>query len=124
MISPQKRLHNNVQGSMNSDIIGDILGGSWVNFVDFTSEDLMSHMESLFHDGMDWSNYGRGGWVMDHITPKAKFNYIKVSDFDFKECWSLSNLRPLWELDNIRKSQTLLSPMQLHLNLSMKGLVR
>lgn len=31
------------------------------------------------------------------------FNYESPDDLEFKECWSLSNLRPLWKIDNLRK---------------------
>ena len=31
------------------------------------------------------------------------FNFISAEDEEFKQCWSLSNLQPLWAADNIRK---------------------
>jgi hypothetical protein len=32
------------------------------------------------------------------------FKFETPEDPDFKACWALSNLRPLWSTDNIRKS--------------------
>ena len=48
---------------------------------------------------MDWNNYGRV-WEIDHKKPIASFNINSYEDEDFKECWSLSNLRPLSSHEN------------------------
>jgi hypothetical protein len=71
------------------------------SFVDYTKAELRSHFENLFKDGMSWSNYGQ--WEVDHIKPRSSFNYTNPKDFSFKECWSLSNLQPLWKEDNLSK---------------------
>jgi hypothetical protein len=67
----------------------------------YTIEELMSHLESLFTTGMTWDNYGE--WHVDHKKPMTSFNFKTVDDPEFKECWSLDNLRPLWEFDNLSK---------------------
>lgn len=67
----------------------------------FTNEELYSHLESLFTDGMSWENINE--WHIDHIRPIASFNYDSVDHPDFKKCWSLNNLQPLWAADNIAK---------------------
>jgi len=38
--------------------------------------DLMRHLEDLFQFGMSWSNYGKGGWEIDHIIPLSRFNCL------------------------------------------------
>ena len=53
---------------------------------------------------MSWDNYGRNGWEIDHIKPISSFNFNSYKDKEFKECWSLENLQPLWAEENIRKS--------------------
>lgn len=53
---------------------------------------------------MSWENYGRNGWHVDHIRPVISFNITSFDCNDFLECWSLSNLQPLWEADNLSKS--------------------
>lgn len=63
----------------------------------------MSHLERLFLPGMTWENYGKNGWHIDHKMPKNLFSYDTTDDSQFKECWSLSNLQPLWWRDNISK---------------------
>jgi len=44
------------------------------------------------------------GWHIDHIIPKVVFNFKKPEDEDFKRCWAMSNLRPLWSHDNLVKN--------------------
>ncbi len=43
-----------------------------------------------------WDEYDPLTWVwhIDHIKPHSKFKYTSMNDFEFKECWSLKNLRP------------------------------
>lgn len=62
--------------------------------MDYTVKELMHHIESLFTDGMTWGNYG--DWHLDHIVPIISFNFNSFEDSDFKKCWALSNLQPLW----------------------------
>ena len=66
----------------------------------------MTHLEKQFLSGMTWDNYG--DWHIDHIIPKSSFKYASFEDPEFRECWSLSNLRPLWGKENIQKSDKIL----------------
>lgn len=70
--------------------------------VDYTVEELRAHLERQFLRGMGWHNAGE--WHIDHIIPVSSFNYTSPDDLEFKRCWALANLRPLWGRDNIRKS--------------------
>jgi len=85
----RKSLHNNKNGRHWEDLVGY----SWVQ--------LKKHLEKQFKDGMTWENYGE--WHIDHIIPKSIFNFTKPEDYDFKRCWSLKNLRPLWAIENMSK---------------------
>lgn len=71
------------------------------NALAYSVDDLMRHLEMQFIDGMNWDNYG--DWHIDHIRPASWFKYQTTSDQEFKDCWALSNLQPLWAKDNIRK---------------------
>jgi hypothetical protein len=73
----------------------------WCEVLGFTVEELKSHLESKFCDGMTWDNYGK--WHIDHIIPVSAFTFSSVDDPDFRECWKLENLQPLWAVDNMRK---------------------
>jgi hypothetical protein len=66
--------------------------------------DLKKHLEGLFTSDMSWSNYGYEGWHVDHVKPLSWFNIVSIQDKSFKDCWSLSNLQPLWKIDNFKKN--------------------
>ena len=68
----------------------------------YTIVELKSHLEKQFTKGMDWKSFNKGEIHIDHITPIKDFNLKKEQDF--KQCWSLSNLMPLWAKDNLSKS--------------------
>jgi hypothetical protein len=72
----------------------------------YSIEELMSHLEGLFTTGMTWENYGE--WHVDHKIPMNSFQFENTDDPEFKECWKLSNLQPLWGPDNLSKGTKLL----------------
>ena len=76
-----------------------------------TAQEFKEHLEGLFKVGMTWENYGLGGWVVDHIKP---ISLAKTSD----EVYLLNhytNLQPMWELDNLIKSNKYDEPtLQFH----------
>jgi len=67
----------------------------------YTIEELMQHLEKQFVDGMTWDNYGQ--WHVDHIRPMSSFKFESPDDPEFKACWALNNLQPLWWPDNLSK---------------------
>jgi len=75
--------------------------GSINEYLPYTVEELMSHLESKFLPKMTWGNYG--AWHIDHIIPDSNFTYSKMSDDGFIKSWSLENLQPLWAKDNLSK---------------------
>jgi hypothetical protein len=74
---------------------------SWLHLVDYSLKELIDHMKSKFQEGMTLDNYGE--WHVDHIRPVSTFNITSQECEDFKLCWSLSNLQPLWAIDNLKK---------------------
>ena len=84
----------------------------WENLVGYTIEDLKNHLEKQFTVGMSWDSYGKEGWHVDHIIPIAKWNFTSIQHDDFKNCWALKNLQPLWWLENIAKGSKLERPFQ------------
>jgi hypothetical protein len=84
---------------------GEKNGRSWEKLVGYTRDELVKHLESLFTDDMSWDNYGQ--WHIDHVLPQDSFKFSSAEDEQFKVCWSLSNLQPLWAIDNIRKGNRL-----------------
>lgn len=65
----------------------------------YTSIELRENIESKFKAGMSWDNYGE--WEIDHIKPVSSFD---LENTDPSIVSSLDNLQPLWELENIKKS--------------------
>ena len=72
----------------------------------YTIEELMIHLEKQFTEGMTWDNYGE--WHVDHKKPMTSFNFETTEDREFKLCWCLDNLQPLWGPDNLSKGTKLL----------------
>jgi hypothetical protein len=65
----------------------------------YSAIDLKTHIESLFLEGMTWDNYG--DWHIDHIIPVSSFEENTPASV----INSLSNLQPLWKLDNLSKGK-------------------
>ena len=74
----------------------------------YTPEALRHHLERQFSEGMNWDNYGKEGWHIDHIVPISSFKLVtengKVDWDEVALCWALTNLRPLWAKDNLSKA--------------------
>jgi hypothetical protein len=73
--------------------------GKTMELAGCSKEDLVTHLESKFTEGMTWDNYGE--WHIDHILPCASFNLEDPEEQ--KKCFHWTNLQPLWAIDNIRK---------------------
>lgn len=97
--------HIAISDSMGTMVRIALAGGkgrrSWETIVGYTVEQLAAHLERQFVRGMSWENYGK--WQIDHIRPVSSFSFRSPEDEGFKDCWSLTNLRPLWAADNIKK---------------------
>lgn len=103
-LRPQYRIAHNVRTRISGILKGAVNGrsvGRVLRLCGYTIDQLRKHLEAQFTRGMTWSNYGRGGWHIDHITPVADFD--QKDDSDFSACWSLGNLRPIWEQANLAK---------------------
>ncbi len=106
--NPEIRLGQSVSSSMRSSLKVKNLSKNkrhWEDMIGYTVQELKKHLESLFQPGMNWSNYGK--WHIDHIIPKSFFRYKSTDDVEFRYCWSLDNLQPLWAKDNISKADRL-----------------
>jgi len=99
------RLSQNISRSMRQSLSNGKNGYHWEVLVGYTLDDLIKHIENQFQDSMTWNNYGE--WHIDHVIPKSVFNFTKPEHIDFKRCWSLDNLQPLWAEDNMSKGAKL-----------------
>jgi hypothetical protein len=76
---------------------------SWQSLVGYTLSDLVKHLESKFTGGMSWELFRAGKIHIDHKIPKSKFQFSSASDPGFRSCWALSNLQPMWAIENLSK---------------------
>lgn len=109
---PIWRVENTLRVGIHRSLGDAKSGRHWEDLVGYTISELTAHLESLFSPGMSWENYGREGWEVDHKIPRSVFNYKTPDDIDFKRCWALENLQPLWASDNRSKSAKLDAPFQ------------
>jgi hypothetical protein len=101
----QRRLEVRIASLMGYSLKGRKAGCRWESLVGYTLTDLMAHLESKFSPGMSWANIGE--WHIDHKRPRSAFKYDSPSDPQFKRCWALKNLQPLWAVDNMAKGARL-----------------
>jgi hypothetical protein len=83
-------------------------GGSILNYLSYTIQELKAYLESQFDSWMTWENHGlydptRDTWQIDHIIPHSSFRYETMDCDEFRKCWALENLRPLKTINNIKK---------------------
>ncbi len=94
------RLRENISNSIYKVLKGKKAGKSILKYLGYTIQELRENIEKQFDKNMNWENYGKY-WHLDHIIPHSLFQYNSMEDREFKECWSLSNLRPLEAKQNL-----------------------
>jgi hypothetical protein len=94
------QIHNRMAGRLRSSLRRK--GGDCTFLIlDYTKQQLIAHLERQFLPGMGWHNMRL--WHIDHIIPLALFKCQSADDPEFKAAWALSNLRPLWAGENLKK---------------------
>jgi len=100
---------------------GGTKNASILKFISYSIKDLKEHLEKQFEPWMTWQNWGSYNkdswddnnsstwvWNIDHIIPHHNFKYTSMEDQSFKDCWALSNLRPLSAKINLQKNGRLI----------------
>lgn len=100
--TPRGCLDHRMSQLVRNALRGAKSGRTWESLVGYEIVTLMGHLERQFLKGMGWHNIG--DWHVDHIVPRAAFSYSSPEEDEFKACWALTNLRPLWAEDNLKKS--------------------
>ena len=101
--NPLHRLRLNISNAILKALTrgkSDKAGQSILQFLGYTISELKLHITLLFDEHMTWENYGTY-WHLDHIIPQSDLPYTSMKDDNFKQCWDLSNLRPLEARQNI-----------------------
>lgn len=100
---PEYLLARSIRSGVRRGLIAGKPNGAW-RHLPYSVDDLRAHIERQFLPGMSWGNYGK--WQVDHITPLSSFEISSPDCDEFRRTWCLSNLRPLWAKDNLRKHAT------------------
>jgi hypothetical protein len=72
----------------------------------YSIAELRQHIERQFTKGMTWDRFMSGEIHIDHIVPQKSFDL--QDDTEWRACWSLTNLRPMWAKDNLEKRDRVL----------------
>ncbi len=100
-LNPMLRLRNTMRASIIQSLKTDKNGNCWESLTGYNLQDLIIHLEKQFKNGMNWSNQGK--WHIDHIIPISLWKFNSSTDREFKQCWALCNLQPLWAKENLKK---------------------
>lgn len=99
---PMYRLRSSVSAYLWWCLSTNKAGRKTEDLLGYTIASLRLHLERQFLPGMSWDNYG--DWHIDHILPVSSFSFTAPEDPDFRACWAITNLRPLWATDNLVKN--------------------
>lgn len=104
------KLATNLRSRINRVLKGEIKAGSSVNDLGCSVEDFIRYLEERFYKRsngqlMDWANYGREGWHIDHVKPLTSFDLSNREQF-LQAC-HYTNMQPLWVEDNLAKGASL-----------------
>ncbi len=80
---------------------GTIKADKTIKLIGCSIDELKIHLEKQFEEGMNWKNYGKNGWHIDHIIPCSIFNLNEEEQQ--RICFHYTNLQPLWAEDNLKK---------------------
>jgi hypothetical protein len=91
------RLRRRINSVISSAGIGKT--GGLVDVSGCTVQELVSHIERQFVDGMSWQN--RRQWHIDHIVPCSAFDLTDPAQQ--LVAFHYTNLRPVWSHENLSK---------------------
>lgn len=77
--------------------------GTTERLVGCSYDELVSHIEKQFTDGMSWENMSE--WHIDHVVPLASAK----NQEEMENLFHYSNLQPLWAYDNKSKGAKLIT---------------
>jgi hypothetical protein len=102
------RIFTNFRSRIRLAIKNNQKFGSTIELLGCSIEEFKKYIESKFEIGMTWGSYGKGEnkWNIDHITPCSSFKHLDTLE-EQKICFHYKNLQPLWQKDNLEKSNKL-----------------
>jgi hypothetical protein len=104
--NPQFAVSSNLRSRLNTALRAKNASKSTstIDLIGCTVAFLMLHIEKQWLPGMTWANRGHRGavWHIDHIVPCDAYDLTDPEQQ--RRCFHYSNLRPLWAVENVRKS--------------------
>jgi hypothetical protein len=95
------------RGYYAEDISNTLIWSKLQEKCGYDLDDFIEHIQNQFNEKMNWLNHGRGSdqyyWQIDHIVPRSNFVYTDLDDPAFISCWSLANMQPLSQYENMTK---------------------
>lgn len=108
-------LNNRMRRAITKSIKGNKNGKHWESLITYTLGDLIKRLKKTMPKGYTWYDYLKGKLHIDHIIPIRAFEFKTAEDKEFKECWSLYNLRLLPKKENRMKHDKIDNPILLSL---------
>lgn len=94
-------LYGRIKASIQTHVEHKSPSRVWARKLGYTMDELSIHLERQFAKGMSWENMDQ--WHVEHIVAASTFRIESVYSPEFKSCFGLHNLRPLWAIDNWKK---------------------
>ena len=104
--TPHGRLENRLRSAIRRGITSQI-GSGCFRHLGYTVDELRWHLERQFLKGMSWRNADI--WHIDHIIPLSHFRLKSLEDLNLRIAWGLTNLRPMWAVDNLAKGSRVIN---------------
>lgn len=92
----------------------------WEYSVGYTLKDLERRLRKTIPNSYVWKDFLSGELHIDHIIPIRLFQFDSPEDKEFKQCWSLCNLRLLPSKENAAKRDKITNPILLGLLLKQE----
>ena len=98
---PGYAMYHRLKSWMHKHLGDRLPSRKWSQYLGYSTTELRAHLERQFVKGMSWENKGK--WHIDHIRPVASFDIPSIESDEFRDCFGLHNLRPVWAKENMRK---------------------
>jgi hypothetical protein len=102
----QYKIKKNLRRRVNQVITIGCKHKNTIELLGCSLSQFLTYIENKFKHGMNWSNYGKNGWHIDHIIPCSSFDL--TDNEQQKKCFHYTNLQPLWEKENLSKGNKIL----------------
>jgi len=109
--NPKFNLNRRMKAAIQLSLKGNKNGRGWESLVGYTLNNLIKRLKITMPKGYTWQDYLKGKLHIDHIIPKRAFVFRTPEDEEFKQCWSLYNLRLLPSKENLLKKDLIDNPI-------------